>query len=538
MRSSETLCSCGLRAHHPGLCKVATRKNSIENRLKSLAKSASKAPHGTHARYVAGKCRCDRCREANRNYERERQVRLAQGITNKVISAAQARQHIHTLSKLGVGYKTLAAAAQVGKTIVQEVRLGQRLRIREETSRRILSVTEAALTGGARVDGGPTWKLLNELIAKGYTKAHLARWLGSKTPALQIRKEKVDLATAKAVELLHYELTHHAAKWKREHPLGSAFAHVAGENYQLVDAARTVALLNTLRKEGWTHRQLASRLKLESGNAIGSILKQKRIRIGTAKQIAKLYRLIRGRFWTESELEIVRRKYPHRPTKEIAEELVRPIGSVYQKADTLGLKKTAAFLSSPLSGIMYKGDPRQIGKNARFQKGQVAHNKGLRRPGYAPGRMSETQFKKGNRPKNWLPVGTIKPDSEGYLRIKIREAEPGERYGPSNPAIWPFLHRHLWEKHHGPIPDTHVVAFKKKASRTEFTVDDLELISQADNARRNNMWAKYPRDIAEVIQLRGALKRKIHRREQGNARKKEQDVRSARSPIRRTRRAK
>jgi HNH endonuclease len=238
---------------------------------------------------------------------------------------------------------------------------------------------------------------------------------------------------------------------------------------------------------------------------------------------ARKRRKYKRRIWTKAELALLRRLYPDLPTKEIAKRLGRAITTVYGQAHKLGLRKTKEFLASPLSGWIYKGDPRQLGKTFRFQKGHAPANKGLRRPGYAPGRMKETQFRKGQRSgfaaRNWKPIGTILPDSDGYLRIKVREAVAGEEAtGWGNPDVWPQLHHEVWEQFRGPIPPGHAIAFKD-GNRKNCAIENLECISRAELARRNRMWNTYPRELAEVMQLAGALKRKIRRKEEGNGKK-------------------
>jgi hypothetical protein len=203
--------------------------------------------------------------------------------------------------------------------------------------------------------------------------------------------------------------------------------------------------------------------------------------------------------------------YPSRPTKAVAAVLQRGLSGVYQMATRLGLKKTSAFLDSDESGRLQKGQSRPGSVATQFQKGIVPFNKGLKRPGWAPGRMGETQFKRGQRTgiaaRNWRPVGTILPDAEGYLRIKVREAQHGkEATGFGNTEVWPLLNRHVWVQYNGPIPAKHLVAFKD-GNRANCRIENLELRSMADNARRNSPWTRLPREIAEVIQLNGALKR-------------------------------
>lgn len=219
--------------------------------------------------------------------------------------------------------------------------------------------------------------------------------------------------------------------------------------------------------------------------------------------------------WTAEQVARLRALYPVRNTAAIAVELQRPISSVYQAAAKLGVHKSPEFYDSAESGRLKKGETRPGSIATQFQKGQIPANKGLRRPGWAPGRMRETQFQKGQRTgcaqHNWKPIGTILADTEGYLRIKVREAVHGaEASGFGNTKVWPLLNRHIWEQVKGPIPPKHIVAFKD-GNRQNCAIENLELMSMAANARRNSMWTRYPRELAEAIQMNGALKRKLRR---------------------------
>jgi hypothetical protein len=227
------------------------------------------------------------------------------------------------------------------------------------------------------------------------------------------------------------------------------------------------------------------------------------------------------RFWTPAELKRVAKLYPDHPTEAIAKQLGRTVESTYNAAHKLGLKKSAEFRKNPLAGGFQKGS--QIGAQFRFVKGQTPPNKGLRRPGYSigRGRMEQTTFKKGQTPRNWQPVGSIRTNSDGYLEIKVREGRWNARQGQA----WQLLHRELWKREHGPIPPKHVVVFKDRNRKNCF-IENLELISMAENTRRNRMWTIMPRELAEVIQLTGVLKRKIR-----SVYGKEQDQRSEGSPV-------
>lgn len=103
-----------------------------------------------------------------------------------------------------MGYKSVADAASVARTIAAGIRSGRRRRIRRDTEARILAVTAEAYADGARVPAGPTWRLLDELIGRGYTRGQIALWLGCKTPALQIKRGgKILAATAARVRKVY-----------------------------------------------------------------------------------------------------------------------------------------------------------------------------------------------------------------------------------------------------------------------------------------------------------------------------------------------
>jgi HNH endonuclease len=218
--------------------------------------------------------------------------------------------------------------------------------------------------------------------------------------------------------------------------------------------------------------------------------------------------------WTAAEDVILRAEYPDAETSELAKRFNATILGTYQRAQKLGVRKSKQYIAKKLEIEAQR--LRRVGVASRYKKGNISANKGLRRPGWAPGRMAETQFKKGARSgiavKNWRPIGTILADGEGYLRIKVREGRKGEAYGFGNTKIWPLLNRHVWEQHKGPIPPGHVVIFKDK-NRAHCDIDNLELMSLVDNMRRNTVH-NLPPELKQVIQLTGALKRKIRNREE------------------------
>lgn len=106
------------------------------------------------------------------------------------------------------------------------------------------------------------------------------------------------------------------------------------------------------------------------------------------------------------------------------------------------------------------------GTQRRYQKGSIPHNKGKKFN--AGGRSIETRFKKGNIPKNVLPIGAQTIDRDGYTRVKVGE-----------PNIWKLKHRKIYEENFGEIPENHVVIFLDKNPKN-FNIDNLALVSRSE----------------------------------------------------------
>lgn len=220
--------------------------------------------------------------------------------------------------------------------------------------------------------------------------------------------------------------------------------------------------------------------------------------------------MAKGPIWTHEKIALLRKLYPVSLTADLELVFGRNVASIYGKAASLGIKKSAEFNESARARKLNGTH----GVEFRFQPGNPAWNKGKH---YQPGgRCAETQFKKGHlsgRARQLVqPIGALRVTKDGYLERKINNSMPLQRR-------WKAVHRILWEETHGPIPAGFVVRFKpgmKTARLEEVTLDRLEILSQAENMRRNSYHTNYPKEIAQLIQLRGAVKRKINNRERLN----------------------
>jgi hypothetical protein len=202
--------------------------------------------------------------------------------------------------------------------------------------------------------------------------------------------------------------------------------------------------------------------------------------------------------------EIVCTLYPNNTSEHVAEVLGCSVQRVYQLAYLLGCKKTPEFFSSDQSGRLRHGTQHPSMRLSRFKPGQEPWNKG--RPFEAGGRATETQFKPGNRPHTWLPIGTLRI-SGGQLERKTSEAKG------ANNMRWTPVARLVWEAAHGPVPAGHLIVFKPGTKTTvlqEITLDRLECISRGENGRRNVAWNSQP-ETAPLVHLRGQIQRQVNR---------------------------
>lgn len=204
---------------------------------------------------------------------------------------------------------------------------------------------------------------------------------------------------------------------------------------------------------------------------------------------------MRRRFWTEHELQRLRELFPHHTSAHVAELLGRPLTSVNDKAYELGLKKTAAHLASGEAGRLQRLDARAAA--TRFRPGHAPWNKGKK--GLHIGH-SETRFKPGRHPRNWVPVGHERW-CDGYLQRKVTDTGYPTR-------DWVPVHRLLWEAHNGPVPAGHVVVFRDR-DRENIAIENLELVSRVELMRRNTVH-NLPDEIKEVLNIKRAITRHIN----------------------------
>lgn len=215
--------------------------------------------------------------------------------------------------------------------------------------------------------------------------------------------------------------------------------------------------------------------------------------------------LPKRRFWTDIELQMLRDHFADSHTADLARVLGREPSHILAKANAMGLHKSRGFIAEVARERSTR--PDHGSQRTRFKPDHVPSNKGLRRPGWAPGDMAKTQFKKGVVPHTWKPVGSLRVNADGYLDRKVSDTG----YPPRD---WRPVHRLVWEAAHGEVPQGHVVVFKQGRRTTDpelITPDAVELITRRELMARNTVH-NLPKSLVEIVQLRGVLNRQINKR--------------------------
>lgn len=205
--------------------------------------------------------------------------------------------------------------------------------------------------------------------------------------------------------------------------------------------------------------------------------------------------------WTPEEDAYLRTHYADSTPEELETHLGRSRSSIYQHAVSVGLKKSPQYFKTHVAGRFFK-DGRHNGQ--RFAPGMTPWNKG-KKGWVAPGSQA-TQFKPGGKPMQTMPVGSYRINQDGHLQRKIGE-EPG-----GNHKRWRNVAELVWIAANGSLPPGHIVVFKrgmKTAVLEEITLDKVECISRAENARRNH--ARTDPDLIKLYQLKGAITRQVNR---------------------------
>lgn len=248
-------------------------------------------------------------------------------------------------------------------------------------------------------------------------------------------------------------------------------------------------------KRTWTSEQellLRTEYSTASRNRLTELFPDKTL--CAIKGKAKKMKLTRSdnswKFWIEEKKAELINMYPDMTNSEIAGYFNTTESSVNAIAFKLRLFKSKEFHKIHSS----KG---------QFKKGQIPVNKGKKQTEFmsreAIERTKASRFQKGSIPHNAVPVGYERINKDGYVYIKVE----GKRK-------LVLKHRYIWEQHNGLVPEGYNIQFKD-GNRQNCDIENLYMISQSEQMKtENSFYARYPKEVQLLIQLKGALNRQIN----------------------------
>ena len=180
--------------------------------------------------------------------------------------------------------------------------------------------------------------------------------------------------------------------------------------------------------------------------------------------------------YNEDQLKFIRDNYLDLPVKTIAKEVGGSFGRIVRTLKGMGLE-------IPIELV----EKRK--RESKFSPGHKTFNRGLKQEDYMTPEQIEktkaTRFKKGNTPHNVNYDGHERTDVDGYTLIRVRKGK------------YVLKHRWLWEQENGPIPEGHALSFID-GDKTNISIENLELISRAENMLRNSHYTT-PETVESVV---------------------------------------
>lgn len=207
----------------------------------------------------------------------------------------------------------------------------------------------------------------------------------------------------------------------------------------------------------------------------------------TARELAELTNAKFGTGFTESSMKSYKSNHDLKsgtrcgikagaPTKTYPEKVRKFIDKNHkgigpkEMAEQLNQTFNTNYTASQLKGY-YANHKINSGLTGRYLKGNVPANKG--KPKFWIG-GEETQFKKGQKPHNYMPVGSERVNSYGYHDIKI-----------ADPNKWKAKHILLWEEHNGLVPKGHKLIFGD-GDKNNINLDNIILVTNSQMAVLNH----------------------------------------------------
>ena len=173
--------------------------------------------------------------------------------------------------------------------------------------------------------------------------------------------------------------------------------------------------------------------------------------------------------WSADDVEKLTELYADTRNVDLSELLGFTYYGIYQKAQSLGLKKSAEFLRKNICPP----------NSAHFFK---------------KGHKPTNAYKKGHVPDNTQPLGT--ESIRRYNNIFVK-TESG----------WQHKHKIIWEQINGKVPKGKYIIFADKDNRN-FNIENLICVDKAELMRRNSA-SNLPTELCSVINQLAWYHRKL-----------------------------
>lgn len=196
--------------------------------------------------------------------------------------------------------------------------------------------------------------------------------------------------------------------------------------------------------------------------AIKAVLKRHRFRSG-------LNGYPQDRTFTPEQERFIALAYQLHPARKVCHFLNLRFKTDYKESQVISFVHRAS-ISCPRTG--------------HFEKGQEPWSKGKKGLRLSPA----TEFKPGNKPQTWVPIGTEVTDRDGYRKVKV-----SDNPGVESRFNWQFVHRLEWEKHNGPVPKGHAIIFID-GDRSNCSIENLAMLTRAELVRLNQTFPDLVRD--------------------------------------------
>lgn len=187
--------------------------------------------------------------------------------------------------------------------------------------------------------------------------------------------------------------------------------------------------------------------------------------------------------WTPADDDSLVNLYQGNSASQIAAIMGRTRQSIKGRIAKLALKKTSGYAN-----------------NGQFNAGMTPWNKGV--PFDSGGRSHQTRFKEGHIPHTMKPIGHERITADGYRERKMTATRITRQ-------DYVGIHILMWREHFGDIPPGNVVVFRD-GNKQNIVIENLECITRPELMRRNSVHGNYPPEWARLVQLRGAITRKIN----------------------------